>query len=161
LDQNSINRVTTACARQGFHPTYATNLIVDQQKDNPDFAGAVGGTVVFPWFQSGTPATDEFRAAVRNYGGGLVLGVGTAGGWVAGKLLERAAASISEPPTTESLLAGLWTIKGDTLGGLTSPLTFVKDQPPPRLACWFNLTVAQRAWVSPDGFKLNCLDHGR
>lgn len=161
LDQNSINRVATACARQGFHPTYATNIIVDQQKDNSDFAGAVGGTVVFPWFQAGTPATDEFRSAVRNYGGGLVLGAGNAMGWTAGKLLERAAAGISEPPTTESLLAGLWTIKGDTLGGLTSPLTFVKDKPPPRLACWFNLTVAQRAWISPDAFTMNCLDHGQ
>ena len=156
LDANSVARVTAACSRQGYHPTYATNLIVEQQKENPEFAGAVGGTVVFPWFQSGTPATDEFRAAVRDYGGGIVLGVGSAMGWAAGKLLERAAARIPEPPTTESLLAGLWNIKADTLGGLTPPLTFVKDQPPARVTCWFNLTVAQRAWVSPDGFRLNC-----
>ena len=82
-------------------------------------------------------------------------------GGPAGKLLERAAGAISEPPTTESLLAGLWTIKGDTLGGLTPPLTFVKDEPPARLTCWFNLTLARQTWVSPDGFRLNCRDGRR
>ena len=85
----------------------------------------------------------------------LTAGCGTRV-WAAGKLLERAAGAISEPPTTESLLAGLWSIKADTLGGLTSPRTFVKDQPPSRITCWFNLTIAQRIWVSPDGFRLNC-----
>ena len=158
LDQNSVNRVTVACARQGYHPTYSTNIIVDQHKDNPELAGAVGETIVFPWFQSGTPATDEFQAAVRAYGGGLVLGVGTAAGWTAGKLLERVARTMSEPPTTEQLLEGLWAIKGDTLGGLTAPLTFIRDKPPPRVTCWFDLTIVQRAWISPDGFTLHCDD---
>ena len=156
LDQNSVGRVTAACARQGYHPIYAPLVADAGQKDNPELAGAVALSPVFPYFQSGTPATDEFRAAVRNYGGGMVLSVSSAVGWAAGKLLQRAASAISEPPTTENLLAGLWSIKADTLGGLTSPRTFVKDQPPSRITCWFNLTIAQRAWVSPDGYRLNC-----
>ena len=156
LDPNSVGRVTTACARQGYHPIYAPLISDAGQKDNPELAGAVALSPVFPYFQSGTPATDEFQAAVRDYGGGVALSVGSAVGWAAGKLLERAAGAISEPPTTESLLAGLWSIKADTLGGLTSPRTFVQDQPPSRITCWFNLTIAQRAWVSPDGFRLNC-----
>ena len=158
LDQNSIGRVTAACARRAYHPIYAPLVADEAQKDNPELAGAVGLRNVFPYFQSGTPATDEFQSAVRDYGGGTVLGVPSAVGWAAGKLLDRAAGAISEPPTTESLLAGLWSIKADTLGGLTPPLTFVRDQPPARVTCWFNLTVAQRAWVSPDGFRLNCPD---
>ena len=101
------------------------------------------------------------RRRCATYGGGLALSVASAVGWAGGKLMERAARTISEPPTTESLLAGLWTIKGDTLGGLTPPLTFVQNEPPARLTCWFNLTIAQRTWVSPDGFKLSCRDELR
>jgi branched-chain amino acid transport system substrate-binding protein len=161
MDLNSVGRVTAACARQGYHPIYAPLVAHEGQKDNRELAGAVGFTPVFPYFQSGTLATDEFRAAVRDYGGGMALGVGSAVGWAGGKLMERAARTISEPPTTESLLAGLWTIKADTLGGLTPPLTFVKDEPPARLTCWFNLTLARQTWVSPDGFKMNCRDGPR
>jgi branched-chain amino acid transport system substrate-binding protein len=161
LDVNSVNRVTAACARQGFHPLYAVFVMDDGMKDNPELAGALAISPVFPFFQSGTPATDEFRAALRDYGGEMVLGNTTALGWAAGKLLERAARAISEPPTTESLLTGLWTIKAETLGGLTAPLTFVPNEPPAALTCWFNLTLAQRAWVSPDGFKMNCQNHGQ
>ena len=156
LDQNSVARLTAACARQGFHPIYAPVAADDRQKDNPELAGAVGASTVFPYFQSGTPATDEFQAAVGGSGGGIALGPSTALGWAAGKMLERAAGAISEPPTAESLLAGLWSIKTDPLGGLTPPLTFLKDKPPGRINCWFNHTVAQGAWVSPDGFRLNC-----
>ena len=161
LDLNSVGRVTAACARQGYHPIYAPLVADEGQKGNPELAGAVGLSPVFPYFQSATLATDEFQGAVRDHGGGMALGVGSAVGWAAGKLLERAAGAISEPPTTESLLAGLWTIKGDTLGGLTPPLTFVKDEPPARLTCWFNLTLARQTWVSPDGFRLNCRDGRR
>ena len=63
----------------------------------------------------------------------------------------------SEPPTAESVLNGLWSIQNDSLGGLTYPLTFVRDQPAERKACWFGFAVKDGIWVSPDGFKLHCL----
>ena len=80
LDVNSVNRVTAACARQGFHPLYAVFVMDDKMKDNPELAGALAISPVFPFFQSGSPATDEFRAALRDYGGGMVVGNTTAFG---------------------------------------------------------------------------------
>jgi branched-chain amino acid transport system substrate-binding protein len=82
--------------------------------------------------------------------------MGPALGWTAGALLEKAGTALGEPPTSEALLAGLWSIKEDTLGGITSPLTFVKNQPPSPKACWFNFELRQRTWVSPDKFTLHC-----
>jgi hypothetical protein len=76
-------------------------------------------------------------------------------GWVAGKLLQRAGAKLPEPPTSEAILQGLWTIEGDTLGGLTSPLTFRKDEPAVPTSCWFNLALKGR-WSSPDNYQLHC-----
>ena len=69
---------------------------------------------------------------------------------------RRQRPTIGEPPTSEAILDGLWTVKNDNLGGLTHPLTFVKDQKPTPSTCWFNAAIAGNAWASPDGFKLQC-----
>jgi branched-chain amino acid transport system substrate-binding protein len=159
LDQNSIDRLANACNRQGYKPTIALvgQVIADQQKKNPLLTGAVGSSSQFPYTQTGTPATDEFQSAMKLYGNGLPLTASLGIGWVAGKLLEKAAANISEPPTSASLLEGLWSIKNDTLGGIVPPLTFTRDQPPPPTPCWFNLVLSDRGWVTTDGHKLQCL----
>lgn len=159
LDQNSIDRIAASCARQGFSPTYGffAQIISDQQKANRSLVGSIGSTSVFPYFQSGTRATDEFQAALRLYGSGLPLTSSLALGWAAGKLFERAAAAIGEPPTTVSLLDGLWSLKGETLGGLTAPLTFTRDKPPVPFSCWFNLALSSAGWASPDRNALHCL----
>lgn len=89
-------------------------------------------------------------------GGKLPNGVGPAVGWTAGKLLEAAAARLPEPPTSSALLQGLWSIRDDTLGGLTHPLTFGQGQTATRRACWFTLLIRNGSWVSADGYRLHC-----
>ena len=159
MDANSLGRVAAACARQGFHPTYvnvAGNMAEDLAK-NPDFEGLLGNSTVAPFFQTGTAGTDEFQRAIQAYGQHSLMGVGLITGWVAGKLLERAGANLPEPPTTEALLKGLWSIKSDNLGGLSAQaLTFAENQPPVGVACWYALQVKQGHWTSPDGFRANC-----
>ena len=158
-DQSSIGRVATACSRQGFRPVYAiiSPTVVDQQKDDPNLDGMLAASNVFPYFQTGTPATDEYQRALRGYATGLDPGQSVAIGWAAGKLLEKAAAELPEPPTSEGIVAGLWTLKNETLGGLTPPLTFIENQPAVSPACWFNIEVKKRAWISSDGFQLHCV----
>lgn len=160
LDTNSIGRVAASCARQGFRPIFSSlgGLIADRLKDDVNMAGFVGSINVFPYFQRGTPATDEFQHAMKAYGGKTATAPGVAPtvGWVSAKLFEKAAANLSEPPTAQSVLEGLWGIRNDTLGGLTADLTFTKDQPAPRVLCWWNVAVKASAWISPDGFKAHC-----
>jgi branched-chain amino acid transport system substrate-binding protein len=158
LDSASLTRVAAACARQGFRPTYATasGLVADRLKDDPNLDGMVAGTNVFPSFQSGTPATDEYQRAMRTFGEGTALGEGPPLGWAAGKILERAGANLGEPPTSAALLQGLWSIKDETLGGLVAPVTFIADQPVTPRPCWFTIVVARRAFTSPDGFRQRC-----
>jgi branched-chain amino acid transport system substrate-binding protein len=158
-DQNTLRRVALACARQGYRPIFAVSALSvdDNMKTDPNLAGLVAWHNVFPYFQTGTPASDEFQQAIRTYGNGISRGSGTSLGWVAGKLLEKAGADLPEPPTSEALLNGLWAIKNDTLDGLTAPLTFVRDQPPSPSSCWFNITIKDGAVVSPDAFERHCL----
>ena len=159
LDQNSLNRVATACARQAYSPIFAMPgpMAGDEQKGNLNLEGMVTATTSFPWFQSNTPATLEYQDSMRTYGRGDLKGSGPTLGWTSGKLLERAAITLPEPPTSEALLAGLWSLKGDTLGGLTYPQTFAENQPAPPASCWYSATVKNGKWLSPDNFKLNCL----
>ncbi|HVW31675.1 MAG TPA: ABC transporter substrate-binding protein, partial [Acidimicrobiia bacterium] len=158
LDQNSIGRFATSCARQGYRPLFAfpSQGVSDYQKDDPNLAGAVANAMTFPYFQTGTPATDEFQSALRAFGRQIRLGNGVSHGWTAGKLLEKAGARLPEPPSSAAILDGLWSIDRDTLGGLTLPLTFARNQPPTRASCWFDLTIAEHAWSSPDRYRLHC-----
>ena len=160
LDGNSVTRFAASCARQAYRPQYATivTIVLDRFKDDPNLAGLIGSSQVFPYFQTGTPATDEFQQAFKAYGGGLAIGVGIAAGWTAGKLLEKASARIPEPPTSAAILAGLYSIKHDDLGGLTYPLTFTEGKPATPRGCWFNAQIKDGKWISNDGYRLHCLD---
>jgi branched-chain amino acid transport system substrate-binding protein len=54
------------------------------------------------------------------------------------------------------VLAGLYTIKNDTLGGLTSPLTFAAGQNPQRVPCSTQIEINKGKWRLIDGGKFNC-----
>lgn len=160
LDIPSVRRVQASCARHAYRPRLGVSgaSVQENMKDDPNLDGLIASSWTFPYFQSGTPATDEFQAAFAAHGAGLTRGVLTSAGWTAGKLLEKAAARLPEPPTSAAILAGLWTMTNDTLGGLTLPLTFVANQPARPRGCWFNMAVRDGAWRSPDGYALHCLD---
>ena len=158
LDQNSVQRLASACARQGYRPRYAfANSIVDARLErDPNLDGAIGNLNVFPFFEADTPATQEFATAMQRYAPNLAFGASQATGWVAAKLFEKAAADLATP-SSEALLQGLWSLRQDTLGGLTQPLTFASEQPAPRdPACMFVVRIEARRWVSPDRFRIRC-----
>jgi hypothetical protein len=158
LDSNSVQRLATSCFRQGYQPKLAimSSVVVDRLKEDPNLDGLIASVPTFPYFQSGTPGTDEFQAAMKAFAPGATIGVGHSLGWVAGKMLEKAGAAMPEPPTSQAILEGLWGLKDETLGGLTQPLRFVRDQPAPPTGCWYNLVLHNRSWISPDQYRLNC-----
>jgi branched-chain amino acid transport system substrate-binding protein len=159
LDSNSLRRMAASCARQGYRPIVSSisSIGVDDMKDDPNLDNLLIASNVFPYFQNDTPATAEFHQAFAQFGTGMVPSVGVAAGWTAGKLLERAVGRMSEPPTTDDLLRGLWSIKQDDLGGLTFPLTFEEGKPASPTACWFTIKVQSGQWVSPDHNTRHCV----
>jgi branched-chain amino acid transport system substrate-binding protein len=161
MDTNSVPRIASSCARQGYHPTYVLlgPLMVSSLTKDPNLDGAVLGTAQFPYVWADNPKVAEFLAAMKTYSPGIPPGPSEAGGWVTAKLFERAAAATPEPPTTAALLDGLWSIRGDSLGGITGPLTFTKGQPSSQNpSCGFDMVLDKGAWTSPDGFKIQCGD---
>ena len=157
-DVNTLRRAASSCVRQRFEPVYGSVGIgvVDELKNEPSLKNSlIAGFNTFPYFQSDAgAAADEFQSASKRFGAKPSGGSATA--WVSGKLFEKAAANLPEPPTTDAVLAGLWSIKDDDLGGLTQPLTFTENQKPTAKVCWWNVALRGGAWISPDGFKRTC-----
>jgi branched-chain amino acid transport system substrate-binding protein len=158
LDGNSVARVAASCARQNYKPLISVfgAIAFDKMKDNPDLDGLTVNANGFPYFICGDPATTDFCDAQRKYGPVQVYGIGNSIGWTAGKAFELAARNLPDNPTPADVLAGLWTFKNETLGGLTHPLTFTKGQNAPRMTCWWPLVIEHAAFTAPDGMNVHC-----
>ena len=84
------------------------------------------------------PGVAEWLAAMKQFVPNTPVQPTGGMGWVASKVFELAARNMPDTPTSQAVLDGLWTIKGNDMGGMTKPLTYVKDQPTSRTpGCWF------------------------
>jgi branched-chain amino acid transport system substrate-binding protein len=159
-DGATARRVAVSCARQGYRPTYSiAGPAVDERLTRAGAAEALDGTlgtvVTFPYVLSGTPATDEFRSALARFAAGEALSASAAQGWVSAKLFERVARGV-EPLTPERILDGLWSLSGETLGGMTAPRTFAREARTPDLRCFFVMKLSGKSWTAPRGADLVC-----
>jgi branched-chain amino acid transport system substrate-binding protein len=153
-------RIATACEQQGVT---ARLVQVDSQITQAfDGVAAVNNTYAVeidaPWFDSSTPATDAYQAAIAKYAPSLGQENGPEANyqWVAGQLFEAAVkASGSSTVTAASVKQGLYALKGETLGGLTQPLTFTKGQTP-MFNCWFTMAVVGEKFALPNGLTTEC-----
>ncbi|MDT7549763.1 MAG: branched-chain amino acid transport system substrate-binding protein [Actinomycetota bacterium] len=154
LDGASATRVARDCTRQNYKPTF----IVSQPFDNPPatLEGAIAPIGSFPWFlTSGSPALTEYGQALAKYAASGAHGSYSATGWANAKLLEKALTGrVSATPKPADVQAGLWAMKGETLGGLTAPLTFTKGKNASPIKCSFRAVVKGGKWTAPVGMKL-------
>jgi branched-chain amino acid transport system substrate-binding protein len=156
-DPNTVGRVAASCDRQNYHPVFLQHSAT---VDN-NTANAVGGklkallvTLTFPWVATGTPALDEYHAAMRTYK--TAPSAATSMGWASAKLFARAASGLGEPPTRAQLFDGLYSLKDETLGGLAVPLNFRRGQPAVDSGCWFVLQAADGKWQAPRQAAPDC-----
>lgn len=153
LDGASVNRVAQSCGRQGYEPVLVSP---NPSPTVPSYRGEVIGVVTsFPWFlQSGTPALDEYGAAVKRYVRGPQNTV-TSLGWVNGKLLETALSNgVSAKPTSADIFKGLWAMRHATIGGLTPPITFAKAGHA-EVPCVYSIEASSGKWTAPQALRPN------
>jgi branched-chain amino acid transport system substrate-binding protein len=160
-EETSAVRLAQSCGRQSYHPIW-TAVASDTMLRVPEFEGALSALTAFPWFaRSGSPAIDEYVGAFQKYAPNR-LRDGTlfqSMGWLSAKLFEKAAANVSDRPTSQDVLNGLWAMKGETVGGLAPgglARTFPRNQPTPKAFCVFNAKVDHGKWVAPQGFTPVC-----
>jgi branched-chain amino acid transport system substrate-binding protein len=149
IDSNSMIRIQRSCRSVGLDvpnigpgSAYATDAA---SKADLDGAWAASGV------RFGTPdhpAYAEMLRTVRQYAPSIrSLAPNGAIGWVAAKVFELAAQGVSDDPTSDEILEGLWKIQNNDIGGLTKPLTFRRDQPvQAEPKCVFAIEIDEQAW---------------
>ena len=99
----------------------------------------------------------EYLDALHKYLPGVASSPTLTQGWAAAKVFEKAlSATVGEPATAAQVLEGLWSFKNETIGGITPPLTFVRDQPAPLANCWFYVAVKDGKMTAPQGITPVC-----
>jgi branched-chain amino acid transport system substrate-binding protein len=151
-----VQRVIDACAKQGYKPlsVSSTNVVGKAWLSNPNLDGAIAvSTNATPWTDGA--AVKEFLAALDEYAPGVTendgFGVNQIYPWAGGKLFEAAAKAAKLTPTSTpaDLKKGLYTLKDETLGGLTPPLTFAKGKPA-FPTCYFTIKLGDGKFAGSD-----------
>jgi branched-chain amino acid transport system substrate-binding protein len=129
--------------------------VLPSWKTDPAFNGS--GIVDFlatPFWSTATPAGAAYRNMLQKYTQGIV-GTGLdqtypESAWALGQLISIAAARVKGQVSGPTLKTALYTFKGETLGGLTQPLTYTPNQPSD-LSCYFNWTISSGNYIVPSG----------
>jgi branched-chain amino acid transport system substrate-binding protein len=153
-----IPSVARSCSQQGYKPQYVTgSLAVSTALANdPLLEGMLAPQQWFPWIAADTPATQQYQQVLATYAPDIVSSPDAASAWVSAQLFAAAARAAGPKVTSASLLDGLYSLRGDTLGGLTVPLTFPRNAPTPAQDCYFAVQIKGGKWVAPQGSKLTC-----
>jgi branched-chain amino acid transport system substrate-binding protein len=158
-----IPKIAQNCESQGYNATLLLNDVVltPSLATSIGNADAVFGADAFPFTATGSAAAKTFHAALAKYEPS-VLNPDTftqddADTWASGQLFAAAAqaAKLGNHPTSKQLVAGLYKLKHDTLGGLTPPLTFNKGKPN-SISCIYIMSIYHGTIIQPQGLKLYC-----
>jgi branched-chain amino acid transport system substrate-binding protein len=161
-DTGSMIRMARACSRQNFRPIWVSPTMDDSVASVPEFEGAIAITPVFPWFmRSENPAIAEYAAAIGKYAPARLTkgNIFMSEAWVSAKLFERAAQKVGDKPTSQDILNALWSMRGETLGGLTNgraARTFNRDQATPETFCVYDTRLVGGKWTAPQGLDPIC-----
>jgi branched-chain amino acid transport system substrate-binding protein len=157
-------RVAASCAAQGYKPIYVAEAgeMTTPWLAQPALNGAITAAQDVPWFDDSTPATKAMQAAISKYSPGLQntasYGANATIGWAAGTVFATVAKSAGLTPSSSQtqIIAALDTVKNDTFGGITPPLTFTAGQGH-QVACSFVAGISNGKWTEPIGLKTVCM----
>jgi branched-chain amino acid transport system substrate-binding protein len=157
-------RLLAQCAQQGFTPLFisATSVTTPMMLASPQVSQSILASTDANIYDSSTPGVKEFQDALNKAYPGLLhsssFAYGAVYAWIGGELFEAAAkaADIGPSSTPADVMKGLYSLKDETLGGLTPPLTYTPGQPT-FTPCWFTMKDENGTVVSLNGDKPVCL----
>jgi branched-chain amino acid transport system substrate-binding protein len=164
-----IARIASDCAKQNYTPTYITQgagfgMI---EASAPGLKDHLWNEFqATPFFATSVPAVKTANAAIEKYYPGLQENAALYNetdfmAWISGMLLEDAVKAggltPSATPTAAEVTQGLLSLKGDTLQGLTVPLTFTAGQPH-NISCWFTTRVQNGVPALVNNGQVSCLN---
>jgi branched-chain amino acid transport system substrate-binding protein len=162
LNSATILLMVAQCAQQGVTAKPVGSWVTTSSfATTAGLDGMESADPVFPFFDDSSPATRQFQAALKKYAPSIgttaePLTPEVANAWVSGKLFESAvAASASPQVTSASVKKGLYALKGETLGGLSAPLTFTPGKPALD-SCYYEYVIAGGKFRELHGMTPQC-----
>jgi branched-chain amino acid transport system substrate-binding protein len=144
-DGPTIRRIASSCASQGFHPIFG-GLGDNGLASDPNLQGMLNASDTFSWADTSTPAAAQYQKAMSTYGPNVSLSSAGAGAWAAAEEFRAALKGVKGAVTTPVVLAGLWRMKNETLGGLSPGMSFTKGQTAAKNPCFLPLQVTNKKW---------------
>lgn len=152
VDAPTVIRMARSAHRQGWSPIFSGTHNLNHDSILPGGAEIEGLLAVertAPYMTS--PMMRDYHAALDRYQPGAPKGGVGAGAWVTGKLMEKIAGRLGEPPTREQLFEGLYSLNRETLGGLLPGIAF-KRGPHERVnLCMIPIRFTGGKFVPKDG----------
>jgi branched-chain amino acid transport system substrate-binding protein len=152
----------TSCAKQSYKPVYVaeSTAISNAFLSAPSMNGMIGIQNNLPAFDTSNAAVQTMTTALNHYVPGTTSSPNYSPGittvWAGGLLLSAATQGISGTPTAAKITQGLFALKGETLGGISPPLTFHKGKAT-TIGCWFYMGVKDQKFTTPYGTKSSCV----
>jgi branched-chain amino acid transport system substrate-binding protein len=150
-NNQTVVRVAADCERQNYHPIYLIqgSGFAGSYLTSPGIKDNMWAEMPDVPFTSTIAAVQAMNASVDKYYPGLRQSPSNWTeanliAWASGMLLEDAVKAgglgPSTTPSAAEVVTGLDSLKGDTLGGMSPPLTFTANQPH-KIDCWFTVHV--------------------
>lgn len=169
MDGASIGRVARSCASIGYRPLIAASAAAfgPEQANDPTIRsfGVVTITTEAPWFLDDQPGLHAFHRALARYAPDMQSTGASLIAWTSAELFRTAVENVADragagPITPQLVMTGLGTVHGDTLGGLTGPLTFTPNEAHATSnGCVFYEFLTTTGWTAPRGSRPICLGH--
>jgi branched-chain amino acid transport system substrate-binding protein len=167
LDGASLIRAKRDCKQIGYNPLMCNvagavtpQLLTTDVTKGPE--AMCFSVAPFAWWAQDTPMQKAFHAAIARFAPGTPSTFGSSGVWAAGEILRSSATFLSAKPTRDELLRGLYSVKDETFGGLTLPLTYAPDasfdKPLPYFNCAYVAVISEQGqWSYAPGKKFYCV----
>lgn len=161
-------RLIEQCAQQGFEPRFVgiNGVLPVSAAATGDFEGAIVAQGNLPPTNTDAPGGKMLADALAEYAPGLTedenWNANPTHTWAGLQLFAKAAeAGKLEPSSTPAdVMKGLYSLKNETLDGLSGPLNFTEGQPTLN-ACPFIETIENGEWKTVGGAKPACVPEDR
>ena len=156
----TLIRMARSAHRQDYRPLFVGTHSSHQDSfiasGGEDVEGAVVAASVPEYGTS--PKLADYRAAMGRFAPGAPRGSLGAQAWVAGKMIEHLVGLIGDRPVEPaSFVDALYSLRGETLGGLLPPTTYVPGQGHDLTAqCVVGLVIQGGRYVAPRGDDYVC-----
>ena len=158
LENASVVRIARSAHRQGWFPLISTQGASSDERFLKDGGEDVEGVLIGgygPYWES--PKLKDYNSALDQYVPGAVKSSLGVMAWSAGKLLEAIAPALPAVPTSADILARLYALNGETLGGLSTPLFYRPGEGSDKInSCIVPLSVKKGKFVPKNGDNFIC-----